>query len=103
MDGKSIATVLNDGTKANKNIDVVKGALGDPVNLSYGAPITSRRDRVTKKLVNYASDARCWKPGRSYARAGDYRILYWRRPGVGRAEPDHPLFVCQRLERRGGR
>ena len=32
MDGKSIATVLNDGTKANKNIDVSlkKGRCQDP-------------------------------------------------------------------------
>lgn len=64
MDGKSIATVLNDGTKANKNIDVSlkRGVAKIRVNLSYGADYQPA-GQVTKKLVNYASDARVLETG----------------------------------------
>lgn len=68
MDGKSRSTVLNDGTKANKNIEVsLKRAVAKiRINLSYGTgyqPV----GQVTKKLVNYASDARILESGDAYS------------------------------------
>ena len=68
MDGKSRSTVLNDGTKANKNIEVsLKRAVAKiRINLSYGTgyqPV----GQVTKKLVNYASDARILESGDAHS------------------------------------
>lgn len=68
MDGKSLSTILNDGTKTNKNIEVsLKRAVAKiRINLSYGTgyqPV----GQVTKKLVNYASDARILESGDTHS------------------------------------
>lgn len=68
MDGKSAATVLNDGTDANKEIEIPlrRGVAKIRVNLSYGAghqPV----GQVTKKLVNYAGDTRVLEEGDSHS------------------------------------
>lgn len=70
MDGKSAATILNDGTKANKNIDVSlkRGVAKIRVDLSYGTDYQPA-GQVTKKLVNYASDARVLETGDAHAPA----------------------------------
>lgn len=70
MDGKSAETVLNDGTNANKEIDISlkRGVAKIRVNLSYGADYQPV-GQVTKKLVNYAPDARVLEEGDSHSPA----------------------------------
>ncbi len=70
MDGKSAVTILNDGTQANKEIDISlkRGVAKIRVNLTYGTgyqPV----GQVTKKLVNYASDSRVLEEGDSHTPA----------------------------------
>ena len=70
MDGRSAVTTLNDGTRVNKNIDVAlkRGVAKIRIDLSYGTdhqPV----GQVTKKLVNYASDARVVEDGDAYTPA----------------------------------
>lgn len=67
MDGKA-SVVLNDGTNANKNIDISlkRGIAKIRVELTYGTDYQPA-GQVTKKLVNYASDARVLEEGDAHS------------------------------------
>lgn len=67
MDGKT-SMILNDGTNANKNIDISlkRGVAKIRVELTYGTDYQPA-GQVTKKLVNYASDARVLEEGDAHS------------------------------------
>lgn len=67
MDGKA-SMILNDGTNANKNIDISlkRGVAKIRVELTYGTDYQPA-GQVTKKLVNYASDARVLEEGDAHS------------------------------------
>ena len=65
MDGKSIATVLNDGTKANKNIDVSlkRGVAKIRVNLQLRRRLPAGGTGDQKNWSTTRPTPGCWKPG----------------------------------------